>query len=503
MDNHPTYGKISTLPTNPALPESTSTYVRSTPTKAGQTGRATPYNSNPSGDGFLPSNKPNYYQLAAWDSARRKEPIIFDGLKKIVLAVQMKLGEYEHPHPAINDFVRANISNSDKLYRWIGDITHSCLWSGLSVSESIWSYKQGPSGFNQVWIDDLINYNPLHIQLKLNNSSRLTHGEKLPDSTYLTGVWVPAPFNTLGKKTKKLGPSFTGSHVRLPKGKHVYLALGTEGNNPWGTSLLEPVLEYHLFKEAYRDMLAIALDRYGTPLIWVKVPNQSTNEYIEDLDGDSRPKSLREKVTEELSDMRSEAALVFTQIDKDHPVEIGSLTTGNNFADAFTEAINMCDQNMLIGMGIPNLIVKDNNQGLGSSGSSERQVEMFHAFISSIYKQVVGAFLDQCVLQLIQYNFDPRIIPEAYLPGSIKEKPLRWSETSTLIEGIKAFTELGYITPEETPDRNYVREVLNMPYRVEKEAPVLAEIVRAKITIPAEGKEEIKPEEDNQSQNDE
>lgn len=500
MDNHPYHGKTSNFVTNPALPDTTNTYVRSTPVKAGQLGRATPYTANSNGDGFLPTNKPNYYQLAAWDQARKKEPIISDGLKKIVLALQMKIGEYEHPDPQINDFVRANISNSNKLFNWVSDITMSLLWSGISVSEPIWKFKEGPDGINQVWLDDVINYNPLHIQLKLNKHSRLTHGEKLKDSIYLTGVWVPAPHTDLGGKSKKIGPSFTGSHVRLPKGKHIYVAIGTEGNNPWGTSLLEPVLEYHLFKEAYRDMLAIALDRYGTPLIWVKVPNQSTNEYMEDLDGNSRPKSLKEKVAEELSDMRSEAALVLTQIDKDHPVEIGALTTGNNFADAFTEAINMCDQNMLIGLGIPNLIVKDNNQGLGSSGSSERQVEMFHAFISSLYKQVISAFLDQCILQLIQYNFDPRLNSEAYQPGSIKEKPLRWSETKTLIEGIRVFTELGYITPEESVDRNYVREIINMPYRDKKESPELAYVVKAKLEKEEKQKE---PESNDDNKEDE
>jgi hypothetical protein len=392
----------------------------------------------------------------------------------------MKIGEYEHPHPLINSFIRANISNSNKLYGWISNIVMSALWSGFSVSEIIWTYKTGPTGIQQVWIEDLVNYNPLQVQLKLNHSNRLTHGEKLSDCPYLTGVWVPAPVDNM-KKLKKVGPSFTGSYVRLPKGKHVYLALGTEGNNAWGTSILEPILEYHLYKEAYRDMLAIALDRYGTPLVWVKVPNQSTNEYVQDIDGESRPKTLQEKVSEELADMRSEAALVLTQIDKDHPVEIGALTTGNNFADAFTEAINMCDQNMLIGMGIPNLIIKDSNQGLGSSGSSERQVEMFHAFVSSLYKEVIGAFLDQCILQLIQYNFDPRLIPEAYLPGSIKEKPLRWSETKTLIDGIERFTKLGYISPEERSDRDYVREVINMPYRAEEKKVKLAYVVEQEL----------------------
>lgn len=480
MDKHPTYGKESSLRTSPVTPENSDSYVRAKPAKAGQTGKAVSYSANAGGDGMLPTHKPNYYQLAAWDSARRKEPIIFDGLQKIVLALQMKLGEYSHPDPLINDFVRANISNSNNLYRWIANITTSLLWSGFSVSENIWAYKRGPNGINQVWLEDIVNYNPLQVQLKLNHSNRLTHGEKLKDSIYLTGVWVPAPQDELTKR-RKTGPSFTGSYIRLPKGKHIYVALNTEGNNPWGTSLLEPVLEYHLFKEAYRDMLAIALDRYGTPLVWVKVPNQSTNEYVEDLDGESRAKSLREKVAEELSDMRSEAALVLTQIDKDHPVEIGSLTTGNNFADAFTEAINMCDQNMMIGMGIPNLIIKDTNQGLGSSGSSERQVEMFHAYISSIYKEVVGAFLDQCILQLIQYNFDPRLFKEAYHPGHIKEKPLRWSETKTLIEGIEKMTKLGYVSPEQPEDLNYTREILNMPHHEGNEPVKLAHVIEQEI----------------------
>lgn len=481
MDKHPTYGKESILETFPVTKEESNSYVRAKPSKAGQLGRAVSYSSTPSGDGMLPTNKPNYYQLSAWDSARKKEPIIFDGLQKIVLAVQMKIGEYQHPNPYINEFVRANISNSNKLYKWISNITNSMLWSGFSVSENIWTYKNSPTGYPQVWLEDLINYNPLQVQMKLNHSNRLTHGEKLYDSLYLTGIWVPAPQDQF-KKTKKPGPSFTGSYVRLPRGKHVYVAFNTEGNNPWGTSILEPILEYHLFKEAYRDMLAIALDRYGTPLVWVKVPNQSTNEYVEDLDGESRPKSLKEKVAEELSDMRSEAALVLTQIDKDHPVEIGALTTGNNFADAFTEAIEMCDQNMMIGMGIPNLIIKDNNQGLGSSGSSERQVEMFHAYISSIYKEVVGAFLDQCILQLIQYNFDPRIIPEAYHPGTIKEKPLRWSETKTLIEGISSLTKLGYVSPQEPQDLNYVRECINFPIRENQEPVKLAYVVEKELS---------------------
>lgn len=457
-DLHPTLGNQSSLKTSPAQVENTSAVYRRRPVNPGQLGRATSYVSN--GESFTTTGKPHYYQLAAWDNARRKEPIIFDGLQKIVLAILMKLGSYTHPDPNIQEFVRENITTG--LPKWIADAAYTTLWSGSSASETIWKYKTGPKSTTQVWIDELINYNPIQVNLRLNPNGRLTHGEKVPNSPYLTGVWVPVPAY-LSNKPKPNNPSFMGSYIRLPKSKLFYTAIGTEGNNPFGTSLLSTVLEYHLFKEAFRDMLAVALDRYGTPLVYAVVPNQQTNQLITELDGSTRPQWLHEQVKEVLSDMRSEVALIFTQLDKDHPVKLDSLTTSNNFADTFTEAIKMCDSNMMIGMGIPNLIVRDDNQGLGSSGAAERQTELFHAYISALYRSIVGDFLDQVVLQLIQYNFDPRLNPLAYKPGTIKERPMRWSELSVLSSSIDKLTQLGYLSPNNDIDMDHVRDTFHLP----------------------------------------
>lgn len=455
-DLHPTNDKESLIKTSP--PAKTNALYRKRPAQFGQVGRATGYIS--SGDYFSPITKPHYYQLAAWDSARRNEPIIFDGINKIALSVKAKLTPYIHKDTVIQEFVRHNLH---QLSKWVYNQTISLLWSGYASSEIIWTRKIGPGGVPQVWIEDVITYHPSQVELKLNLHGRLTHGEKVPTSQYLTGVWVPVPLYYT--KAPDQSSNFTGNLVRLPRSKVIHISLHGDSNNPYGTSIITPILKYHLFKEAFRDMMAVALDRYGTPLIWGVVPPQETDEVIQDLDGTERRLSLHEVATRELENMRSETGIIFTQIDKDHPVKLEALTTGNNFADSFQQAIDMCDHNMMRGMSIPNLIMKDDRTGLGTGGSSERQVELFQHFIDSIYEVVIDGFLSQCVKQLIQYNFDPRLNKDAYDKGSLIPKPFRASDIATIASVIQIIDNLGYLNSENETDWQFVRNLISAPTR--------------------------------------
>jgi hypothetical protein len=203
--------------------------------------------------------------------------------------------------------------------------------------------------------------------------------------------------------------------------------------------------------------------RYATPLIYVKVPPTATDEMVTEPDGEVRPKSMQEKVTEMLQDgVENESALVFTQISKDQPVEVGALTTGNNFSDSFINAIDLCDDNMRAILGLPNLIMKDNIGGLGSGGTSERQIEQFNKMIASLFDFVIEHILNQAILQLIQYNFDARVIPEALHPGIIQCKPARDTELKTILDGIKNLFEPYQLNKTEA-ERNYIKDLLGFP----------------------------------------
>jgi hypothetical protein len=458
MDQHPiSVLDDSPLPTQP--PVITSPIYRKRPKTYGMIGRATPYVSD--GENLTPQRKPDNTTIAIWDRARVVEPLIKQGIELISLSVSAKVGPYTHPDPEIKRFVRANLT---RIRKWIYDATKSALWSGYAVSEVVYTPKIGPNSTPQSWLDDLVQYHPSVIDIVPNDHGRLTHGEKINFGYQRTGVWVPKPFN---KYNDPIDNQVGHHKVRLPKSAVYHTCLNGEGNNPYGCSILSSVLNYHLFKQAIFDLMMIALDRYGTPLVYVVVPNVLTDEV--DPEDPNRRLKLQEVTARELADIRTESVVIFSQPSKDQPVEMKSLTTSNNFADSFSKAIDMCDLNMMMGIGIPNLIMRDTNNGLGSSGASERQVEMFHHFVGSIYNQVTDDFLNQVVLQLIQFNFDPRIRPLAISPGVLTPLPIRWSEMKTLIQGIDTLTKNQYISPNNKVDMDHVRQMLFFPVLEEED----------------------------------
>ena len=432
---------ISRLKTSP--PPASASKWRRGPLRLNQMGRSYPLIADE--QGFKYRTGTPAVTLAAYERAARQEPIIKSGLSMICLAAVGKLGNYLHPNKDIQKFIRTNFPPI-KLKKLVYRVIYDCLLYGRYVGEPSFVRKISLDGMPQTFYDHMVHYHPTHVRFILNDSGVLTHGEKNNSNTLTkTGIWVPG-------KNKDL--------VRLPVGKFLHVTNGSD--EIYGESILCPVLEYHLLKRAFIDLLAIALDRYGTPLIYAIVPPGDSDE-VEEINGELRPKPFYRVVQEALEDIRSNNSFVFTQQDKDNPVQLQALTTGNNFSDAFQSAIDMCDSNMNIGLGIPNLIMKDSNQGLGSSGSSERQVEMFHHFVQSIFDNAIWALVDQVINPLIRYNFDQTVVTNSYHDGSFASKPIRWTETKVLIDAVSLLTDKGYIDSTNLQDANFVREMIFMP----------------------------------------
>jgi hypothetical protein len=438
-------------------PVRTTAISKRQPSTYHQLGYATSYVSN--GDVFLRQHKPNNYELAAWDNARRNEPILKQGLEYIVNAVIARTKNYSHPNSQINDFVQENIEG--KLHKWGRELLESIIWSGFGADEILWEQKIGFDGMPQTWINDLVNFHPMHIYLVPNNYGVIEDGATVFGCPYKSGVWVPLPSNHL-----QLLPTTAdkvGNLVRLSKSKRVYSCYKGENNSLYGRPLVDnAVVKWHLFKNVFTEMLTTALGRYGTPLVYVKVPPHDSKESITEPDGTLRLKTMQELTVEQLQNLDNDTALVFTQLSKDQPVEIGALTTGNNFANSFTEAIELCDDNMRTSLSIPNLITKHKIGGLGSGGAAETQLQMFNLFIEGVADYVIDPLVNQVIMQLISYNFDPRLVKDAHKPGSIKLKPARYTDLKVILDGLKALAlEHGLIQTDA--DRNYVKELLGFP----------------------------------------
>jgi hypothetical protein len=293
----------------------------------------------------------------------------------------------------------------------------------------------------------------------LNDFNRLTDGEKVTNSVYKSGVYVPVPAKYIGYSGSRYRDVVGGTLVRLPERRRIYL---TSDETPYGSSILDSVVIYQQFKEAFRDFLFTALHRYGTPLIYAIVPPLETDIVIDEIDGVARKKSYADVVSEAFENLSGQSGLVFTQISNDQPIKIATLTNQNNFSDAFTSAItDICDANMLTGLGIPNLLFKDKSSSLGSGQAGEFQIETFSVFVSSLFNQIVKPMVAALARGIIYYNFPPTAT-DYYEDGEILERPYRVSELKVILSGVKDLTELNYMSSSNADDINFVRSILGM-----------------------------------------
>lgn len=454
-DLHPTKVKISNKKTLP--PVATTAIYRRQPSTYQQLGWATSYNSN--GDVFLRAFRPTHYELAAWDNARRSESILKQALEYIINAILGRLEEYYHPNSLINDFICENIEG--KIKKWVRELAEPMLWAGYAVDEILWERRIGPDGMPQTWVNDCVSFHPLHIYCIPNNYGTIEDGADVIGSPYKSGLWVPMPphHNMLPHpKADRVG-----NLIRLAKSKRVYACYKGETNSVYGKPIIDTaVTKWHLFKTVFTEMLTTALGRYGTPLVYVKVPPLDSKESLTEPDGTVRLKTMQEMTVEQMQNLDNDTALVFTQLSKEQPVEIGALTTGNNFASSFGDGIELCDNNMRAALSIPNLIMKHDRGGLGSGGAAETQLQMFNLFIEGISDYVLSPILNQLILQLIQYNFDPRLVKDANKVGSLKLKPARFTDLKVILDAINELAlPLGLI--ENDADKQYVKSLLGFP----------------------------------------
>ena len=418
----------------------------------------------PSDKTFREASKPSIKRFNFIDKAYKNEPLIKQGLEFITLAVLQRLNSYEHDDPLIEEYITHTLV--PKLPNIIKKVVISLLKYGSATSELMYEYKEGPNNIPQVVLKDFILYHPLSVDIQLNNYKQLTHGEKVEGSIYKSGIWVPLPSLLVNSsRTTYQGAQIVGSKIRLPEYKCFHMSNTIEGDSPFGTSILESILSYHLYKEAFTNMMWVALDRYGTPFIYVKVPNIHTGKTQLGPDGEPEPVTLFDEVTEAVDNLSDQNALILTQNSKDQPVEIGTLTTGNNFSDSFIRAIQFCDENMIMGLGIPNLLFRDKTSTLGSGQAGETQLEVFNSFIDSFYMLVTEHILDQIVGNLIDINFSRDLHPLGEHRGTFTKKPPRFSDLKVVIDAIEVLDNLGYVNKNNKTDFDWVRDLVSAPKR--------------------------------------
>ncbi|EKQ70389.1 hypothetical protein OsccyDRAFT_0676 [Leptolyngbyaceae cyanobacterium JSC-12] len=376
------------------------------------------------------------------------------------------LGPIEHPDKEIRDFLRENIdvlgglpgaknedeekSNSDfkssQIYQALYRAIHCSLWAGFSTSEVLYTVNKG-----RLFIEDFLTYHPATIIVRPNKKGRLTEGEPTHEHRP-SGIY---------QQTGLLNYASPGE-TQLPLWKTVHLPRLSFYGNYYGTSAIEPIYKWHLLKEAFIDMQAIALDRSGTPIVAITIPVYNTNQTeVDPVTGEERQlttQEILERQTQTQNFGGGGNLLLLPQFDEKLPPKAQVLTSGSNVGESFEIGIDRCDRELAKGLWVPFVLFPFGNRVEGMS-DTYRAMELFNRIIVNLHRQFIHPLVSQSFHQCVKQNFSRESANIA--PWFPIRQTTRPEDRVALMQMISGLTDRGYFNPLNDQDWLMVREMVD------------------------------------------
>lgn len=422
-------------PNRPSQPPDTDKEVKAPPQgSVKQAGSSIVYNTLNLINGFLYNPEAN--RLHEYERAMLTDDAVGSALDFVRLAILASLGEYRHPNKRVEAFVRENLNRMEGNHiQAIGELALSSLWSGFGLSEIVWKVQDGA-----LWLQRLANYHPASIHIAVDKNGYLDEkGEPMIGGAQKPGVY-------------QLPLQQAGNYIQLPMNKVCLVTHNKRHNNYYGESIVRRAYKAWRYKDPILQMWAIALDRYGTPVAYAIVPRALTGREIPDssADGGKRSETIADSALEALGNINHSTGLVVENPEgKENPVQIGTLTTGNNYGSSFESMVQYLDRSIYRSILIPQLLLSDGKGGMNST--AQTHFEVFKLMLSALYAEVVEPFTEQVIGRLIRYNFNETD------PG---EFPMNaWDPTvaELLANNYEKLVTYGMLDPTDVGDLNEVR----------------------------------------------
>ena len=221
---------------------------------------------------------------------------IGSGVNFLTTLLAARLGTYQHDNEEITKWVNKALTMVDGGFHQMIMELLSASWAGFSVQELGWAnthhgfiverFVTMPPATLLFEVDRVGKLTPDGIlQYQRNYNPALLGGGGLFGSGF-TGAFAgtdqgrPDPLAKFGDLAFpiRVANTFSYMSIRIPTQKCIHYAFDAGGKfgNPYGKSLLRRAYSWYVQKYAFMQMLAIALDRKGTPLQVVFTDPNST-----------------------------------------------------------------------------------------------------------------------------------------------------------------------------------------------------------------------------------
>lgn len=400
------------------------------------------------------------------------------GVDFMNLAMIARFGDFKHPVPEIQKFVRRALNRMEGSWHENLDEMFSAEWSGFSITEPVWEYVHDFDGFPAFVPKKLVTYPPLTLVFAVNR-----HGEVMPDGIYqyqrfhntffsqhlfqsngdLNG-FRPDLFASVGDYPYpiRIAADLTYLTVKIPRDKVIHLRGSTTGKfgSPYGKSHLRRNYKNWVSKDAVLKMLLIALDRKGTPLlVGFAAPNDTV------LEGSMHGNHVA--ATGERADVAM--ARVFKNIHNSSFIVLPG-KEGETYSvkdvqiqgdmNGFKDAIDYYNRAEMRGMLLPPLML--GGDGGGSFALGQQHDKILKGVVDGKNKVYKQGILDQFIGPMIAYNF-PRSQWEAHGYGDFELEDFDPEVMEKLATIFSSLTEKGYMSPKDQADLDFVRGKVGAP----------------------------------------
>lgn len=407
---------------------------------------------------------------------------IGSGVDFITTCLSARLGRYQHKSNEVTEFVNKALNNIDGGFTQAVREGLSAMWVGFMIQEKVWANTA--DGFV---VKKLVTLPPSTILFETERTGELTKDGILQfqrnynpaligtGAPYLFGFTAPLLSNNQvayrPDAFAKLGdlpfPIRTGNlynylAIRIPREKVIHYAFDAQGKfgNPYGRSRLRRVYKYSIMKDAFLQMLAIALDRKGTPLTVIFADPNTT---VADQTKVQQGQSLRDKKVGMRADMAVNEAMKNIHNDsfivlpgkKGQVYDLEFMPQASNAQD-FISAIDHCNKGIMRGLLIPSLIMSAGDGG-GAYALGQEHAKTFDKILDGDLATYKQSLLDDLIVPMIRYNF-PESVWKKDGFGDFAKRDLTKDEIDKEMEMYEKAVNLGIVDASDLEDLNKMRE---------------------------------------------
>ena len=354
------------------------------------------------------------------------------GLEYLTGRVVSRIGAYSHEDERIKELVDRSI---ESIRGTMTDVRRNILRDSFAYGYGVGEFTLKNEGGRWV-LSSIQILDPSSVEFKM---------EKFPDNSYGIGAVVQKA-------------SF--EEVEIPARKCIIKTYG-DSSTPYGKSLLRRCYRWWSFKKSIPKLWAVALERYGTPMLTGKTDNREDRKRLEAA----------------FSNLYSSPHLV-----TDTKTEIQTVFSPNGgLGSNYLTAMELCDKMIYRAMFLPSLLGSGENGGSYSLG--QVHFELFNATAAALAADYIDVELEQLWRPIIEWNFGA----QANYGDFMITDAMPVSEKAAMSSMYLTLAQAGMLSPES--DRDWVRESLGLPDIEEGAVSPEWQLESAGDDLPAQGEQ--------------